>query len=41
MENRLFQSELFLFLLILPNFLIAKGLFDVNMKCLFSGEFFG
>ena len=33
------QKNLF-FLLILPIFLIAKGLFDVNMKCLFCGEFY-
>ena len=32
--NGLLQSEWFLFLLILFNFMIAKGLFDVNMKCL-------
>ena len=31
--------EWFLFLLILPNFMIAKGLFNVNMKSLFCGEF--
>ena len=29
-------SSLFL---ILPNFMIVNGLFDVNMKCLFCGEF--
>ena len=36
--NGLLQSPR-LSLLILSNFLIAKGLFDVNMKCLFCGEF--
>ena len=25
--------------IILPNFMVAKGLFDVNMKCLFCREF--
>ena len=25
--------------IILINFMVAKGLFDLNMKCLFSGEF--
>ena len=30
MENGFFQSELFLFLVILPNVLISKGLFDVK-----------
>ena len=35
----LLQSEWFLFLLILFNFMTAKCLFDVNMKCLFCGEF--
>ena len=29
-----------IFLSIQPNFLIAKGLFDLNMKCLFRGEFY-
>ena len=33
--NGMLQLE-FLFL---SNFMIAKGLFDVNMKCLFCGEF--
>ena len=37
MGNRLLLSELCLFL-ILAKFLIAQGLFDVNMKCLFCGE---
>ena len=27
------------FSLILPSFMVAKGLFDGNMKCLFCGEF--
>ena len=25
--------------IILPNFMVAKGLFDENMKCLFCDEF--
>ena len=29
----------FFFLLVIPNFMIAKYLLDVNMKCLFCGEF--
>ena len=36
--NGLFPSEWFLFVLVQPNFLIAKGLLDVNMKCLFFGK---
>ena len=38
--KELLQSGWLLFLLILPIFLIAKGLFDVNMKCLFRDEFY-
>ena len=41
MANGLLQSDWFLFLLILPNFLIARGFFYVNMKCLFCGKFYG
>ena len=37
--NGLLQSEWFHFLIILPNFMIAKGLFDGIMKCLFYREF--
>ena len=36
--NGLLQSEWFLFPLILPNFMIAKGLINVNVKCVFRGE---
>ena len=38
LREKLLQSKWFLFLFFLPNFLIAKGLFDVNMKSLFCGE---
>ena len=38
--TELLQPELFLFLLILPHFLIAEGLLDVNMKILFCGELY-
>ena len=34
--NGLLQSEWFLFLLILLNFMIVKGLFDVNMRFRFG-----
>ena len=37
-RNISWQSEWF-FSLILPKFLIAKSLFDVNMKCMFCVEF--
>ena len=39
-RKELLPSEWFLFLLVQPNFPIAKSLFDVNTKCLFCGEFY-
>ena len=38
-RGELFQSA-FLFLFILPIFLIVKNLFDVNIKCVFCGEYY-
>ena len=37
-KNCFNQNDFFLLILLL--FLIAKGLFDVNMKCLFCGKFY-
>ena len=40
-KNCFSQNDFFFFLLlILTNFILTKGLFDVNMKCLFRGEFY-
>ena len=38
-KNNCYHQNDFFFLLVLTLYLIAKGLFDVNMKCLFCGEF--
>ena len=40
MGTELLQLDGFLFLLVLLNFLIAKSLFGMNIKCLFCGEFY-